>query len=202
MDSLVYVIDDDEAIRLFLTNLLTLHNYNVATFATTDEFLALQRPTIPSCLILDVKLGESSGLDFFHEMQSIADTLPIIFITGYGTIQMGVGAIKDGAMEFLTKPINSDQMVATVREALERSREAIAQQQQVNGKQERWNRLTPREREVVKLVAAGQLNKQIARELGVAEQTVKAHRVNVMKKLEIRRVAALVSFAAYFADSA
>src|SRR5688572_2771629 len=106
MDALVFIIDDDPAIRLYLKNLLALHDYRVEAFATTAEFLAFERPHVPACLILDVHLGEASGLDFFREIQSVADMMPIIFITGYGTIRMGVGAIKDGAMEFLTKPIN------------------------------------------------------------------------------------------------
>lgn len=195
MDALVFIIDDDPAIRLYLKNLLTLRDYRVQAFPTTAEFLAFERKLVPSCLILDVQLGEASGLDFFRQIQNVADTMPIIFITGYGTIRMGVGAIKDGAMEFLTKPINSEQLLGAVGEALEKSRAAIAMQQSQDSKHERWNRLTPREREVVSLVVTGRLNKQIAHELGVAEQTIKAHRGSIMKKLEIRRVAELVRLA-------
>jgi FixJ family two-component response regulator len=195
MEKLVFIIDDDPAIRLYLKNLLTLRGYQPEAFATTAEFLTYQRKLVPSCLILDVQLGEASGLDFFREIQSVADTMPIIFITGYGTIRMGVGAIKDGAVEFLTKPINSEQLLGAVAEALEKSRQAITEQQSQDGKQERWSRLTPREREVVDLVVAGLLNKQIAHQLGVAEQTIKAHRSSIMKKLEIRRVAELVRLA-------
>jgi FixJ family two-component response regulator len=194
VDSIVYVVDDDPAVRASLSSLLRSTGLRVETFGTADEFRRHSRVNVPSCLILDVQLPDSSGLDLLAELNASEEGIPVVFITGHGSIPMGVRAIKEGAVEFLTKPFEEMDLISAVQQALERDRVARARRMQLGRLRERWERLTPREREVLALVAKGRLNKQIARELGAAEQTIKVHRGRVMRKLEARSVPELVRF--------
>jgi FixJ family two-component response regulator len=189
---IVYVVDDDSGIRNSLSSLLRSVGLRVETFGSAHEFLASARDDVPSCLILDVRLPDGSGLDLPDELNDLDVPLPIIFITGHGTIPMSVRAMKSGALEFLTKPFREDDLLGAIDVALERDRLARAGRSEKTEARRRIERLTPREREVLGLVVAGKMNKQIAADLGTAEQTVKQHRGRVMRKLEVDSVAELV----------
>ena len=190
-EAIVYVVDDDSSVRLALANLIRSIGYRVEAFASAQEFLQHQRQDVPSCLVLDVLLPDSSGLELARELGSSEMPLPIIFITGHGTIPMSVQAMKQGAIEFLTKPFREEDLIAALHDALERDSAARAERSELAELRKRWERLTPRERDVLAHVVAGRLNKQIARELGAAEQTIKVHRGRVMRKLEVNSVADL-----------
>ena len=190
-EAIVYVVDDDSSVRLALANLIRSIGYRVEAFASAQEFLQHQRQDVPSCLVLDVLLPDSSGLELARELGSSEMPLPIIFITGHGTIPMSVQAMKQGAIEFLTKPFQEEDLIAALHDALERDSAARAERRELAELRKRWERLTPRERDVLAHVVAGRLNKQIARELGAAEQTIKVHRGRVMRKLEVNSVADL-----------
>jgi FixJ family two-component response regulator len=188
----VYVVDDDAGIRQALSSLLRSVGVRVETFGSAHEFLAFPRADTPSCLVLDVRLPDGSGLDLPDELRNLDVPLPIIFITGHGTIPMTVRAMKSGALEFLTKPFRDDDLLGAIDVAIERDRLARADRSEQVEARHRIARLTPREREVLALVVAGKMNKQIAVNLGTAEQTVKQHRGRVMRKLEVDSVAELV----------
>ena len=188
----VYVVDDDSGVRQALSSLLRSVGLRVETFGTAHEFLDSQRADMPSCLVLDVSLPDGSGLDLPNELHNLDVPLPIIFITGHGTIPMSVRAMKSGALEFLTKPFRDEDLLGAIDIALERDREARADRSEQAEARGRIDRLTPREREVLYLVVTGKMNKQIAAQLGTAEQTVKQHRGRVMRKLEVSSVAELV----------
>ena len=188
----VYVVDDDSGVRQSLSSLLRSVGLRVETFGSAHEFLASSRADVPSCLVLDVRLPDGSGLDVPDELNNLDLPLPIIFITGHGTIPMSVRAMKSGALEFLTKPFRDEDLLGAIDVALERDREARADRSEQAKARGRIDRLTPREREVLDLVVAGKMNKQIAGQLGTAEQTVKQHRGRVMRKLEVDSVAELV----------
>lgn len=188
----VYVVDDDSGVRQALSSLLRSVGLRVETFGSAHEFLGSPRADTPSCLVLDVRLPDGSGLDVPAELQNLDVPLPIIFITGHGTIPMSVRAMKSGALEFLTKPFRDEDLLGAIDIALERDRLAKANRSEQVKAQHRIDRLTPREREVLDLVVAGKMNKQIAAQLGTAEQTVKQHRGRVMRKLEVDSVAELV----------
>jgi FixJ family two-component response regulator len=189
---MVYVVDDDQAVREALGSLLRSIGLGVATFGTAREFLSSPRGDGPSCVILDVQLPDGSGLEVPAQLRSADVTIPIIFITGHGTIPMSVRAMKLGAMEFLTKPFQEEDLIGAVRVALERDRTALSDRARLAGLRSRMERLTPRERDVLALIITGKLNKQIAADLGTAEQTVKQHRGRVMQKLEVDSLAELV----------
>ena len=189
---IVYVVDDDSAVRDALSGLLRSVGLRVETFGSARDFLSSPRADTPSCLILDVSLPDGSGLDVPDELRNLDVPLPIIFITGHGTIPMSVRAMKSGALEFLTKPFRDDDLLGAIDVALERDRVARADRSDQAEARRRIERLTPREREVLDLVVAGKMNKQIAGQLGTAEQTVKQHRGRVMRKLEVDSVAELV----------
>lgn len=193
--SLVLVLDDDPAVGEAIAGLLQSDGLESEVFTSPQEFLRQPRPARPACLILDVRLREVSGLDLQAELAKADPPLPIIFLTGHGTIPMSVRAMKGGAVEFLTKPFEADALLAAVRQALRQ--DALAQQHQAElaGLRARLDTLTPREREVLMLVVTGRLNKQIAAELGCGEQTVKVHRGRVMRKLAVGSVAELVRVA-------
>ena len=191
----VFVIDDDLSVREALRSLIRSTGLECETFESADELLRQPLPNGPACLILDVQLSESSGLDVAPELRRAGIDMPIVFITAYGTIPMSVRAMKAGAVEFLTKPFSESELLGAVEQALERDRRARAERAEQDVFRERYLRLTPREREVFSLVVLGRMNKEIAAELGAAEQTVKEHRGRVMKKLEARSVADLVKFA-------
>ncbi|GJH04808.1 response regulator transcription factor [Paraburkholderia terrae] len=190
---LVYVVDDDELVRGALSGLLRSIDIDVRAFASTEEFLAADKPAIPSCLVLDVRLRGQSGLAL---QQTLIDDgrlhMPIIFMTGYGDIAMSVKAMKAGAMDFLAKPFRDQDMIDAVIAALERDARRLASDRSLHAMRAAWDSLTPREREVLQLVATGLLNKQIAANMGIAEITAKIHRGQAMRKMNSRSVAELM----------
>ena len=190
-DPIVYVLDDDLAVRQALSSVIRSTGLRIETFASAEEFLRYSRLDAPSCLVLDVQLPDVSGLDLLPQLAG-ATPIPIIFITGHGTIPMSVRAMKAGAMEFLTKPFREEDLLGAIDHALERDRAARRERAEVQALRERLAALTPREREVLELVVTGRMNKQIAAELGTAEQTIKQHRGRVMQKLGVDSVADLV----------
>jgi FixJ family two-component response regulator len=191
----VFVVDDDAAVRDAIKDLLESAGIAVQTFGSGREFLAAQRVDSPSCLILDVRLPEMSGLDFQRELAAAKVEVPIIFITGHGDIPMTVQAMKAGAVDFLTKPFRDQDLLDAIHKAMQRSRERLAQQTEVSELRRRYDELTPREREVMQLVIQGLLNKQIAADLGTSETTVKIHRGQVMRKMEADSLPDLVRMA-------
>lgn len=190
---LVCVIDDDEGVRSSLDSLLRAAGYRTRTFACPKEFLAAA--TDPDCLILDVRLQNADGLEFQEELLAREATLPVVLITGYGDIPMSVRAMKAGAINFLTKPFSEAELIATVEEAVERRRGARVQAHAREGLRQRLDDLSPRELEVLGLVTAGLMNKQIAARLGLSEVTVKIHRGNLMRKMQAQSLADLVRMA-------
>jgi FixJ family two-component response regulator len=193
--SLVYVVDDDASLRDSLSSLFRSVGLQVETFETADEFLQFDRPETPSCLVLDVRLPGLSGLDFQVELASRGEQIPIVFMTGHGDIPMTVKAMKAGAVEFLPKPFREQEMIDAVHLALEHDREHRANEDATANLRARHESLTPREREVMALVTAGLMNKQIAGELGLSEITVKVHRGNVVRKMGAQSLADLVRMA-------
>jgi FixJ family two-component response regulator len=189
---IVFVIDDDESMRTALTNLFQSVGLRVEVFGSAPELLQSSLPDVASCLVLDVRLPGVSGLDFQTELAKANIHVPIIFMTGHGDIPMSVRAMKAGAMDFLTKPFRQQEMLDAVSMAIERDRQRRKDEKIVSSAQALFETLTPREREVLSLVAAGLLNKQIAAEIGVAEITVKIHRGHIMRKMGTRSVADLV----------
>lgn len=179
----VYVIDDDASLRAGLADLFDSVSLTTQVFASVQDFLAEPRVDGPACLILDVRMPGQSGTDFHQQMDRLGVHLPVIFITGHGDIAMGVKAIKDGAVDFLTKPFRDQDLLDAVQVALERDRQRLAQAVSNASLLDRWRSLTPGERDVVRLVVRGQLNKQIAAELDVKEITVKVRRAKSMKKM-------------------
>jgi FixJ family two-component response regulator len=192
----VYVVDDDVSVRESLNVLIQCAGWQPRTFASAHEFLAYPQVPAPSCLVLDIGLPDLNGLDLQRRIGADRDDMPIIFITGYGDVPTTVQAMKGGAVEFLTKPFNQDVLLNAIGQAVERSRVAIGQQAKLRGLQDRYKSLTPREREVMSLVVRGRLNKQVGGELGMAEITVKAHRGQVMRKMNAASFADLVIMAA------
>lgn len=189
----VHVIDDDASIRAGLADLLESVCLKARVFASVQDFLAHPRDDDgPSCLVLDVRMPGQSGVDFHQQMESLDIRMPVIFITGHGDIAMGVKAIKDGAVDFLTKPFRDQDLLDAIQAALQHDRVRLEQESIVSALQTRWNELTPGERDVVRLVVRGQLNKQIAAELNVKEITVKVRRAKAMKKMAADSLADLV----------
>jgi RNA polymerase sigma factor (sigma-70 family) len=194
-DPIVYVVDDDLYVRGALGSLIRSVGLRAATFASTHDFLQYTRPDAPSCLVLDVLLPDATGLELADRLRTADVQIPIIFITGHGTIPMSVRAMKGGAVEFLTKPICDEAFISALQQALERDERALEQRAELAQLRGRLETLTAREREVFALVATGRSNKQIAEELGAAEQTIKQHRGRVTRKLGVRSVAELVRLA-------
>jgi FixJ family two-component response regulator len=193
--TLVYVVDDDVSAREGVARLICSAGLTAKTFASGEEFLAAARSKVPGCLILDVNLPGLNGLDLQQEIAESDAEIPIIFLTGYGDIPMTVHAVKAGAANFLTKPVDDEELLQAVRQALERSRLALAHETQMQVLRDRYKSLTPREMQVMALVVSGLLNKQVAGELGIAEKTVKAHRGQVMQKMRVNSLADLVKLA-------
>ena len=194
-EAIVYVIDDDAQTRDALKNLMRSVGLQVEVFASAQDFLRSKRPDVPACLVLDVRLRGLSGLDLQKRMAEAKIEVPIIFITGYGDIPMTVQAMKAGAVEFLTKPFRNQELLDAIQQALERDRTTREQRAKNDELYDRYDSLTPREREVMTLVVAGLLNKQIAGELGTSETTVKNHRHQLMEKMGADSVAELVKMA-------
>jgi len=191
----VIVIDDDPDVREALKRLLRSVGLAVSVHGSVSEFLKAERPDGPTCLVLDVRLPGKSGLDFQRELSDARLHLPIIFITGHGDIRMSVGAIKGGAIEFLTKPFRDQDLLDAIQSGLEQDRMQRAKELAVVRLRERFSSLTQREREVMALVVTGRVNKVIASEIGLSEITVKVHRGNVMRKMAAASLADLVLIA-------
>jgi FixJ family two-component response regulator len=194
-ESTVFVVDDDPSVCRSIERLIEPTGLKVRTFRSAAQFLAQSRPPTPACLVLDVQLPGLSGLDLQRELTQSGMGLPIIFITGHGDIPMTVRAMKGGAVEFLTKPFRSTQLLTAIRAALEQDRTMLQQRIELTKVQASYDSLTPREREVFALLVTGQLNKQIAGELATTERTIKFHRANIMRKLQAESVADLVKIA-------
>jgi FixJ family two-component response regulator len=192
----VFVVDDDISVREALEALLQHEGWRTEVFESAQDFLMRPKPSSASCLILDVNLPDLNGLDLQQRIRSDRVETPIIFLTGYGDVPMTVRAMKAGAAEFLTKPFKDCVLLAAVRGAIARSREAVADENEKRALRERFQSLSGRERDVMTLVVQGFLNKQVGGELGISEITVKAHRGKVMQKMQARSFADLVNMAA------
>jgi len=194
-DGIVFVVDDDASLRETLKDLIESVGLRVEAFGSAQEFLRSNRPDIPGCLVLDVRLRGLSGLDLQQRMAEAKMEIPIIFITGHGDVPMTVRAMKAGAVEFLTKPFRDQDLIDAIQQALERDRNTRMQRANFEELHDRYRSLTPREREVMGLVVTGLLNKQIAGELGTSEASVKVHRQHVMEKIGAGSLAELVRMA-------
>ena len=192
---IVFVVDDDISVRESLELLIKFAGWQAETFASAEEFLVRPRTATPSCLILDVSLPALNGLELQKLIGADRVDMPIIFITGHGDVPMTVQAMKAGAVEFLTKPFDDEVLLSAIRHAIQRSAVVLDDQAEVTALRSSYDSLTPREQEVLRLVVAGMLNKQIALELGISEITVKAHRGKVMQKMKADSVADLVKTA-------
>jgi RNA polymerase sigma factor (sigma-70 family) len=193
---IIHVVDDDDSLRKAVTRLLRAAGYDVRAYASAGEFLLASRENNRrGCVLLDVRMPGPSGLDLQEALAREEEPLPVIFLTAYGDIPTSVRAMKAGAVDFLTKPIKRDMLLSAVRTALARDLRLHTSHEQRRDLRMRFTKLTPRERDVFELVVAGRLNKQIAAELGMAERTVKAHRAQVMTKMQAKSLAELVHLA-------
>jgi len=194
-DPIVFVVDDDRAIRDGLESLIRSIGLRVVTFASAADFLRSPRPNAPCCMVLDVRMPGQSGLELQTQMRTAGIHIPTIFITGHGDIPMTVRAMKEGAMEFLTKPVRGQELLDVIQKAIARDRELRKKRAELGELRARFESLTPRETEVLNLVVAGLLNKQIADQLGTSELTIKTHRAHVMEKMQADSLAHLVRMA-------
>ena len=192
---LIHVVDDDKAYRTAVARLLEASGYRVALYASAAQLLEAAPPAEAGCILLDIQMEGLSGLELQERLAEAGNRLPIVFLTGHADVPSSVRAIKAGAEDFLTKPAAKDVLLAAVERALARFLAAAESAERIGALQARLAKLTPREREVFDLVVRGKLNKQIAHQLGTSERTIKAHRHNIMHKLEMQSVAELVLFA-------
>lgn len=191
-EPIVYVVDDDSSVRIALEDLLASVGLSVRSYGSIQEFLNTPVAEAPGCLVLDVRMPGQSGLEFQQQMATLGVRLPVIFITGHGDIAMSVRAMKNGAIEFLTKPFRDQELLDAIHQGIERDRVQRREDGISSNLRERWQTLTPGEQLVMELVVQGLLNKQIAGQLGVSEITVKVRRSQVMRKMTARSVADLV----------
>jgi len=190
--AVIHVVDDDDSMRTALTRLLRAKGYEARAYRSAGEFLMADRAQAPGCVLLDVSMPGPSGLDLHDALNKNEDSMPVIFLTGHGDIAMSVRAMKAGAVDFLTKPVKREALIFAIEMALSRDEKQRAEGERRRSLQERYDILTAREREVFARVTEGKLNKQIAAELGTSERTVKAHRAQVMSKMQVQSVAELV----------
>ena len=191
----VFIVDDDCGVRQSIQDLVESVGLRAESFATGEEFLRRKPTHDPSCLVLDVRLPQMSGLDFQRRLAETGVQIPIIFVTAHGDVPMSVRALKSGAVEFLTKPFRDQDLLDAIHEALQRDRTARERQAEIHDLRQRYHALTAREREVMTLVVSGMLNKQIASEIGASEATVKIHRGHVMQKMQAGSVVDLLRMA-------
>ena len=192
----VFIVDDDGAIRRFLSGLIESVDLRVEAYASAQDFLAAYEPGRPGCLVLDVRMPEMSGLELQRELTNRAIDLPVIILTGHGNVQVAVHAMKAGAIDFVEKPFDNELLLDRIQNAVAESLRAGSERSRRNEISERMQLLTPRERQVLDLVVAGETNKGVARHLGISEKTVEIHRANVMRKMRAKSLADLVKIAA------
>jgi FixJ family two-component response regulator len=191
-EPIVYVVDDDPAVREAIGSLLASADFQTETFPTAGAFLEHARSDVPGCLVLDLRLPRMNGLDLQRELNRTGRGIPIVFVTGHGDVRQSVQAMRAGAVNFLTKPFRDEQLLDAIREAIEQHRGARQREAELRDLQARFHSLTPRQRQVMALVVAGLLNKQAAAALGTSEIMVKVHRAAVMKKMKAQSLADLV----------
>ena len=191
-EPIIYVVDDDEAMRDSMTWLLEGEGYQVACFESAEAFLRARNDAMRGCLVLDVRMPEMSGLELHEKLDTLGSRLPIIFITGHGDVPMAVAALQRGACDFIEKPFHNEDLLSRVSRALELDNQLATRQKQTSAIAHRLAQLTQREREVMQLVVAGKLNKQVADQLDISMKTVEAHRARVMEKMGVRTLAELV----------